>query len=88
MRDSDINESEYVGWASKPTNPSLGTIVDVTGWENISESIVMKKITVELVNNNKCHFHNSSPIICAVNVMDNQTMSEVSKMVYPAIQSK
>ena len=89
MRDNDIIESEYVGWAIKPiTKPILHTSVDVTGWKNISDSIVMKKFSVQIVNKNKYHISNRNPIICAVQVDDNETLSEVSEILHLAIQLK
>ena len=79
MRDNDIIESEYVGWAIEPiTTPVLHTSIYITGWKNISESIVMKKISVQIANKNKYHIYNSRLIICAVQVDDNETLSEVS----------
>ena len=79
MRNNDIIESEYVGWAIEPiTTPVLHTSIYITGWKNISESIVMKKISVQIANKNRYHIHKRSPIICAVQVDDNETLTEVS----------
>ena len=84
MRDNNIIESEYVGWAVRSiTMPSFNIIADVTGWENISESTVFKKITVKIVNKKKCGFYINSPVTCVDNFEDNRTLSEVSKIIYP-----
>ena len=80
MRDNDIIESKYVGWAVQSiVTPSFHIIADVTGWETNSDSIMMKKMTVQLVNKNEYGFYTSGTIICAVSVKNNQTLSEVIK---------
>ena len=86
MIDNDVIESEYVGWAIQPiTNTGLNITADVTVWENTSELRVMKKIAVQSVNKKNYGFFPRSTIICAINIKDNQTLSEVSKMVYPVV---
>ena len=82
LRDNDIVESEYVGWAIQPNMDfHFRRPVDVTVWKNISESIVMKKFTVQIVDKRKCHYSRNSPIICTVKFDDNETLSEVSEIV-------
>ena len=89
MIDNDVIESEYVGWVIQPiTNIGLNITADVTVWENTPESRVMKKIAVEFVDKKNYGFFPKSTIICAVNIKDNQTLFEVSKMVYPVVQLK
>ena len=86
MIDNDVIESEYVGWAIQPiTSIGLNVTADVTGWENTSELRVIKNIAVELVNKKNYGFFPRGNIICAVNIKDNHTLSEVSKMVYPVV---
>ena len=89
LRDNDIVESEYVGWAMLPiTPPIFHATIDITGWENMSESIVMKKVSVQLVNKNKYRISNRSPIICVFQVDDNETLSEVCEILNLVIQLK
>ena len=87
LRDNDIVESEYVGWAIQPiTDLVFLRTVDVTVWKNISESFVMKKITLQIVDKRKCHSSRNSPIICTVKFEDNETLSEVGEILYLVIQ--
>ena len=89
LRDNNIVESEYVGWAIQPiTNPVFLVTADVARWENNSESMVMKKFTVKMVDKRMCRYSRNSPIICVVQVDNNETLSEVSEILHLVIQLK
>ena len=89
LRDNDIVESEYVGWAIQPVMNSIFlTTADVTVWKNISESIVVKQVPVQLVNKHKYNISSRTPIICAAQVDDNETLSEVCEILHIVIQLK
>ena len=79
MRQNCVEKSEYVSWGVRNEKRiMLGETADLLTWENVEGSRRVKKITFHIVNETLCNFYYRSPIICAIFVHKNETLSEVS----------
>ena len=78
MKDNNIIESKHVGWGILQEEISyIPTNLEVAGLENISKSIKIKKLTLQLIDKKKFCYRHNAPVICAMNTLGNQTLSKV-----------
>ena len=81
MKYNNIIESRYIGWGIlQSENYYLKAATDVMGLKNISGSMKIEKVTLEIINNKKCYFRTDAPIICTINALENQTLSKVNNI--------
>ena len=73
-------ESENIGWAVRSEkSPYYDKILEVTGWETISNRTRMKEITVATLNRSIHDSRPKVPLIYVSSINGNQTFSIVSK---------
>ena len=81
MLKNNETESENIGWAVRSSeSPHYNKILEVTGWETISNQTRMKEITVRTLDMRKHHSSAVAPVIHASSINGNQTFSIVSKI--------
>ena len=81
MLNNNETESEYIGWAvQSEKSPNYDKILEVSGWETISNRTRLKGITVEKLNVRMPHYNVRSHVIYASSINGNETFSIVSKI--------
>ena len=89
MLNNNHTESEYIGWAVRSAGaPYFNRILEVTGWETISNRTRMKGITVRPSKMRTPHFYVGAPVIHVYSINENQTFSIVSKIFNDRVKKK
>ena len=80
MLNNNETESENIGWAVRSEKSIFyDKILEVTGWETISNRTRMNEITVRTLNIRMHGFRAAVPVIYVSSINGNQTFSSVSK---------
>ena len=90
MKNNNVVESKYIGWVFWPPGKTtfLPETFDVAVWRNnngstkmnVESQLTLKRITFEVVRNDRCGFRSDGPIICAKPIDVNQTFFKVSSV--------
>ena len=90
MRDNNVTESEYVGWALWSGSDGTPNVAkgELALWENINETnkiqktgeFTLKKMAFERVKNAQCGLKPNVAIICAKSLTENTFLSNVSSI--------
>ena len=87
MKNNNVVESKYIGWVFwiPGTRPFLPETFDVAVWRNtngsaemnVESQLTLKRITFQVIRNDRCGFRADAPIICAKPIDENETFFKV-----------